>query len=66
MKKIVIMGATSGIGLNVAEKLVQKGWRVGLAGRKDEVMQTLAEKYPDKVVWRHIDVTRPEAGASLA
>ena len=59
------MGATSGIGLNVAEKLVQKGWRVGLAGRKDEVMQTLAEKYPDKVVWRHIDVTRPEAGASL-
>lgn len=65
MKKIVIMGATSGIGLNVAEKLVQKGWRVGLAGRKDEVMQTLAEKYPDKVVWRHIDVTRPEAGASL-
>ncbi len=65
MKKIVIMGATSGIGLNLAERFAQRGWRVGVAGRKDEVMQTLAEKYPDKIVWRHIDVTRPEAGMSL-
>lgn len=64
-KKIVIMGATSGIGLNVAERLAQKGWMVGVAGRKDEVMQTLAEKYPANIVWRHIDITRPEAGMSL-
>lgn len=65
MKKIVIMGATSGIGLNVAERLVQKGWLVGVAGRRDNVMQTLAEKYPGRIVWRHIDITRPEAGQSL-
>ncbi|MCM1163833.1 MAG: SDR family NAD(P)-dependent oxidoreductase [Muribaculaceae bacterium] len=65
MKKIVIMGATSGIGLNVAERLARKGWMVGVAGRRDSVMQLLAEKYPGRVVWRHIDITRPEAGQSL-
>ena len=36
MKRIVIMGATSGIGLHVAEALAATGWRVGVAGRKVE------------------------------
>lgn len=64
-KKIVIMGATSGIGLSVAERLLQKGHSVGVAGRNDEVMTALAAKYPGQVVWRHIDITRPEAGTGL-
>lgn len=39
MKKIIIMGATSGIGLKVAERLAQKGHMVGAAGRKHEVLK---------------------------
>lgn len=61
MKKIMIMGGTSGIGLNVAEKLASEGMMVGVAGRKVDVMQDLAAKYPSNVVWEEIDVTKPEA-----
>ena len=65
MKRIVIVGATSGIGLAVAEKLVQKGERIGVAGRNDDVMRALQRKYPGLVVWSHIDVTSEEAPAHL-
>lgn len=41
MKKIIVMGATSGIGLKVAERLAQKGHMVGAAGRKHEVLKKL-------------------------
>ena len=33
MKRIVIMGATSGIGLETAKRCIAAGWRVGAAGR---------------------------------
>lgn len=65
MKRIVIVGATSGIGLMVAERLAMKGERIGIAGRKDDVMRALQRKYPGQVVWSHIDVTAEEAPAHL-
>ena len=33
-KRMVIMGATSGIGRKVAELYIGRGWRVGVAGRR--------------------------------
>ena len=38
MNRIIIMGATSGLGLRVAERLAEMGWLVGAAGRKDDVL----------------------------
>lgn len=35
------MGATSGIGMEVAKLLAAKGWQVGIAGRRIERLQTL-------------------------
>ena len=61
----MIMGGTSGIGLNVAERLAGRGYMVGVAGRKDDVMRTLSEKYPRNIVWQHIDVNSPEAPAAF-
>lgn len=61
MKKVVIMGATSGIGLNVAEKLASEGMRVAIAGRKVEVMKELQKKYPRLIVYSRIDVTDENA-----
>ena len=40
-KKAIVMGATSGIGMEVAKLLAAKGWQVGIAGRRIERMQAL-------------------------
>lgn len=65
MKKVVIMGATSGIGLNVAERLASDGMRVAIAGRKVEVMRELQQKYPGRIVYSRIDVTQDDAPERL-
>ena len=33
MKKAIIIGATSGIGQEVAKCLLLEGWKIGVAGR---------------------------------
>lgn len=65
MNKILIMGATSGIGLHVAERLAAQGWMVGAAGRNAEVLARLAGLFPGNVVARRIDVTHPDATVEM-
>lgn len=65
MKKIVIMGATSGIGLRIAEKMAEKGWLVGACGRKKESLEALKEKYPENVETAVIDITKEKAPETL-
>mgnify|MGYP002724249379 FL=1 len=40
-KKAIVMGATSGIGMEVAKLLAAKGWQVGIAGRRIKRLQAL-------------------------
>lgn len=42
MKKAIIIGATSGLGLETARLLAQQGWQVGLAGRRLAERQALS------------------------
>ena len=49
MKKIIIIGASSGIGMRVATDFARLGWRVGIAARREEQLKSLKEKYPDQV-----------------
>lgn len=65
MKHIIIMGATSGIGLRVAEMYARAGWRVGAAGRKENVLKELKQKFPEQVEWERIDVTADDASLRL-
>lgn len=65
MKRIVIMGATSGIGLNLAEKLASQGMQLGVAGRKTEVLRELQQKYPSQIHYETIDITRDDAPERL-
>lgn len=55
------MGATSGIGLAVAQKLARKGHKVGVAGRKVQVLRELKKDFPDNIEWEEIDITKPDA-----
>lgn len=65
MKKIVIMGASSGIGLAVAEAFASRGLKVGLAARRVEKLRDLVGKYPGMVEYEKIDIILPDAPAAL-
>lgn len=64
--KIVIVGATSGIGLAVAEKLAAAGNTLGLAGRNLATAKTLADRYPEQVFLGRIDISSEDAPESLS
>ena len=65
MKRIVIMGATSGIGLETAKRCIAAGWRVGAAGRRSEELERLRGLAPQQVETEAIDVTDDVAPAAL-
>lgn len=76
-KKAIVMGATSGIGMEVASLLAQRGWQVGIAGRRidrlEEVKRNtnlLISESPkaskgEIACYQQIDVTSPEAPSLL-
>lgn len=61
MKRIVIIGATSGIGYEVAKIYRQQGWRVGVAGRRLELLEKFKEQAPEQIEIQELDVTRADA-----
>lgn len=65
MKRVVIMGASSGIGLAVAEALASRGVKTGLAARHTKELHALKEKYPDCVEYESIDVTHNDGPKKL-
>jgi NADP-dependent 3-hydroxy acid dehydrogenase YdfG len=64
VKKAIIVGATSGIGLEVAKLLLAEGWTLGLAGRRVELLEPLRQEFPDRVLTASIDVTLPTASVA--
>ena len=65
MKKVVIMGASTGIGYAVAEALASRGVKVGVAARHTSSLKALKEKYPDFVEYQNVDVTKHDAKGKL-
>ncbi len=65
MKKVIIMGATSGLGLGLAEKYLQEGWSVGACGRNLDRLSELSARWPGKVIVRKIDITCANAADEL-
>ena len=52
-----ITGTSTGIGRELAETALEKGYRVVATARKPEVLKDLAEKYPETVLTVKLDVT---------
>lgn len=58
---ILIVGASSGMGLLTAQHFVAMGWRVGVCARRTEPLQQLAAAAPDRVTVAQIDVTADDS-----
>ena len=56
MKKAVVMGASSGIGMEVAKLLLADGWIIGVAARRTDLLEQLKDAAPERVVMETIDV----------
>ena len=65
MKRAVIIGATSGIGYEVAKGLMLQGWRVGVAGRRQLALDAFQTIAPDRIEVQALDVTQPDAAEKL-
>ena len=65
--RAIIIGATSGIGEEMARQMLAEGWQVGVTGRRLDRLEALKSAHPGKVEIAAMDVTRPdEAEAALA
>ena len=61
MKKIIVIGASSGMGRRIATDFARMGWRVGVAARREDALREIRDQFPDRIVYRTIDVTAEDA-----
>lgn len=60
MKRAIVIGASSGIGMEVARLLLQEGWTLGVAARRVELLQTIGAAEVEQM-----DVTADDATVRL-
>ena len=60
IKRIIIVGATSGIGRKMAELYAEDGNIVGITGRRKELLDEIENMFPDKIKTECFDVTGNE------
>ena len=63
--KAIIVGASSGIGLEIAKQLLAEGWYLGIAARREEALLALKETTPDRIEVMPIDITHSDASERL-
>lgn len=61
MKKIIILGATSGIGKELAKIYVQHNYKVGITGRRKELLEELKAENPELFFSKVIDITQTDS-----
>lgn len=66
MKRAIIIGATSGIGQEVAKLLLAEGCKLGIAGRRQAALETFQQTTPGRIEIQQIDVTHADAAEKLA
>ncbi|MDE6574506.1 MAG: SDR family NAD(P)-dependent oxidoreductase [Muribaculaceae bacterium] len=61
MKKVIIIGASSGMGSRIATDFARLGWRVGIAARREDMLKDIKSLYPDRIEYMAIDVAAEDA-----
>lgn len=59
-KKAIVIGATSGIGKELAKIFSQHGYIVGLAGRRTHLLDELKNELPNNSFAKHIDISQTD------
>ena len=66
-RRIIIIGASSGLGKAITTQFAQRGWTIGIAARRIDTLNEMQKQYPQAIVaTQQIDVTQPEAGEKLS
>ena len=71
MKRAIVIGASSGIGREVAKLLLQQGWTLGVAARRVELLDSIGDgvdtpgNIGNDIVVEQIDVTAADATEKL-
>ncbi|MDB5279126.1 MAG: short-chain dehydrogenase/reductase [Ferruginibacter sp.] len=60
MNKVIIIGATSGIGKELAHLYAANDWLVGVTGRRRALLDSLQKDFPDNILTECFDVTGDE------
>lgn len=61
MKKAIVIGAISGMGRGLAKLLIENNYRVGITGRRNELLENLTDENPDSLISKSFDVTDTKA-----
>lgn len=64
-KRAIVVGATSGIGRDVVNVLTERGWQVGIAGRRQQILQEMQRTNLGIIATECIDVTSADAPEHL-
>ncbi|HCV14851.1 MAG TPA: oxidoreductase [Rikenellaceae bacterium] len=59
-KKAIVVGATSGIGRGIAELLVSKGYIVGIAGRREHLLNEIKASSPSSYIVSTFDINNTQ------
>ena len=59
-RKIIIIGASSGIGKELALLYAARGDRVAITGRRAELLEAVRLEYPDQIITRCFDATQKD------
>ena len=65
MRNAIIIGASSGIGKELAKTLARNGFNVGLAARRLDLLEAVARDIPTRAFVKVIDVSKPVEAMQL-
>lgn len=65
MKRAVIIGASSGIGRELAKLLANEDYTLGLAARRLDALEELKKQLGENIVIKRMDVARPEEAMEI-
>ncbi|MDD4704065.1 MAG: SDR family NAD(P)-dependent oxidoreductase [Bacteroidales bacterium] len=65
MKRVIIIGASSGIGRELAIHYINAGYIVGIAARRENLLEELKAINPSNVFYKKMDTSKPSAKEEL-